>query len=49
VKYDRTDDDRLVSFIEDSVSYDLVKFRRTNQPRRPPAPSARRPCVIKKL
>jgi DNA-directed RNA polymerase subunit beta len=31
VKYDRTDDDRLVSFIDDSVSYDLVKFRRTNQ------------------
>lgn len=31
VKYDRTDEDRLVSFIEDSVSYDLVKFRRTNQ------------------
>ncbi len=27
VKYDRTDDDRLVSFIDDSVSYDLVKFR----------------------
>ncbi len=31
VTYDRTDDDRLVSFEGDSKSYDLIKFRRTNQ------------------
>ena len=31
VKYDRTDAERLVSFEEDSKSYNLVKFRKTNQ------------------
>ena len=31
VKYDLNDDKRLVSFDEEKVSYDLVKFRRTNQ------------------
>jgi len=31
IKYDRTDDDRLVSFDSDSKSYDLIKFRKTNQ------------------
>ncbi|MGO2295077.1 MAG: DNA-directed RNA polymerase subunit beta [Psychroflexus halocasei] len=31
IKYDRTDDDRLVSFDTDSKTYDLIKFRRTNQ------------------
>ncbi|GAB2783252.1 DNA-directed RNA polymerase subunit beta [Rhabdobacter roseus] len=31
VRYERTDEDRLVSFDDDCISYDLVKFRRTNQ------------------
>ena len=31
VKYDRTDDERLISFEKDSISYNLIKFRRTNQ------------------
>ncbi len=31
VKYKRTDAERLVSFEEDSKSYKLVKFRKTNQ------------------
>ncbi|GFS04157.1 DNA-directed RNA polymerase subunit beta [Elysia marginata] len=31
VKYDRTDEERLVSFKEDIETYKLVKFRRTNQ------------------
>jgi DNA-directed RNA polymerase subunit beta len=31
VHYNRTDDQRLVSFDGDSKSYDLIKFRRTNQ------------------
>jgi DNA-directed RNA polymerase subunit beta len=31
VKYDRTDDERLVSFNDDKKSYKLAKFRRTNQ------------------
>ncbi|EAQ38813.1 DNA-directed RNA polymerase subunit beta [Dokdonia sp. MED134] len=31
IKYDRTDDERLVSFDEDSKSYNLIKFRKTNQ------------------
>ncbi|MGC6284021.1 MAG: DNA-directed RNA polymerase subunit beta [Polaribacter sp.] len=31
IKYDRTDEDRLVSFDDDFVSYDLIKFRKTNQ------------------
>ena len=31
IRYDRTDEDRLVSFDDDSKSYKLVKFRRTNQ------------------
>ncbi|MFC4096236.1 DNA-directed RNA polymerase subunit beta [Euzebyella saccharophila] len=31
VKYDRTDDERLISFDEDSKTYELVKFRKTNQ------------------
>ncbi len=31
IKYDRTDDQRQVSFDDDYVTYDLVKFRRTNQ------------------
>jgi len=31
IKYDRTDDQRLVSFESDSKSYDLIKFRKTNQ------------------
>nr|WP_247236097.1 DNA-directed RNA polymerase subunit beta [Telluribacter sp. SYSU D00476] len=31
VRYDRTDEDRLVSFDDDCITYDLVKFRRTNQ------------------
>ena len=31
IKYDRTDNERLVSFEEDSKSYNLVKFRKTNQ------------------
>ncbi len=31
IKYDRTDDDRLVSFEDDFKTYNLVKFRKTNQ------------------
>ncbi len=31
IKYDRTDDQRLVSFDDDSKSYNLIKFRKTNQ------------------
>ena len=31
IKYDMTDDDRLVSFDGDSRTYNLIKFRKTNQ------------------
>ena len=31
VKYDRTDEERLVSFDNDEKSYNLIKFRKTNQ------------------
>ena len=31
IKYDRTEEERLVSFEEDSKTYNLVKFRKTNQ------------------
>ncbi len=31
IKYDRTDEERMVSFDEDEKSYDLIKFRKTNQ------------------
>ncbi len=31
IKYDRTEEDQLVSFDSDSKSYDLIKFRKTNQ------------------
>ncbi|QNJ98266.1 DNA-directed RNA polymerase subunit beta [Constantimarinum furrinae] len=31
IKYDRTEDERMVSFDEDSKTYNLVKFRKTNQ------------------
>jgi DNA-directed RNA polymerase subunit beta len=31
IKYDRTDDDRLVSFDGESKSYNLIKFKKTNQ------------------
>ena len=31
IKYDRTDQDRLVSFDGDSKTYQLIKFRKTNQ------------------
>jgi DNA-directed RNA polymerase subunit beta len=31
IKYDRTDDERMVSFDSDSKTYDLIKFRKTNQ------------------
>ncbi|MCR9154831.1 MAG: DNA-directed RNA polymerase subunit beta [Bacteroidetes bacterium] len=31
IKYDRTDEERLVSFEDDSKAYNLVKFRKTNQ------------------
>jgi len=31
IKYDRTEEDRMVSFDSDSKTYDLIKFRRTNQ------------------
>ena len=31
IKYDRTDDERMVSFEDDSKTYNLVKFRKTNQ------------------
>ena len=31
IKYQRTDEERLVSFDEDSKTYELIKFRKTNQ------------------
>jgi len=31
IKYDRTEDERLVSFEDDFKTYDLIKFRKTNQ------------------
>ena len=31
IKYDRTDDERLISFNDDKKSYKLSKFKRTNQ------------------
>ena len=31
IKYDRTEDERLVSFDDDSKTYNLIKFRKTNQ------------------
>ncbi len=31
IKYDRTDDERLVSFDPDEETYNLIKFRKTNQ------------------
>ncbi|WP_291972209.1 DNA-directed RNA polymerase subunit beta [Lutibacter sp.] len=31
IKYDRTDEDRVVSFDGDSKTYNLIKFRKTNQ------------------
>ncbi len=31
IKYDRSDDERMVSFDTDEVSYNLIKFRKTNQ------------------
>ncbi|MFC2126744.1 DNA-directed RNA polymerase subunit beta [Bacteroidota bacterium] len=31
IKYDRTEEERLVSFDADEKSYDLIKFRKTNQ------------------
>jgi DNA-directed RNA polymerase subunit beta len=31
IKYDRTDEDRMVSFDTDDKTYDLIKFRKTNQ------------------
>ena len=31
IKYDRTEEERMVSFDSDSKTYDLIKFRRTNQ------------------
>jgi len=31
IKYDRTDDEKLVSFDVDEKSYNLIKFRKTNQ------------------
>jgi DNA-directed RNA polymerase subunit beta len=31
IKYDRTDEEKLVSFDDDSKTYHLVKFRKTNQ------------------
>jgi len=31
IKYDRSDDERLVSFEDDFKTYNLVKFRKTNQ------------------
>ncbi len=31
IKYDRSDEERLVSFDDDEKVYDLVKFRKTNQ------------------
>ncbi|WP_372919652.1 DNA-directed RNA polymerase subunit beta [Salegentibacter sp.] len=31
IKYDRTEEERMVSFDSDSKSYNLIKFRKTNQ------------------
>ncbi len=31
IKYDRTDDEKLVSFDDDDKTYELIKFRKTNQ------------------
>jgi DNA-directed RNA polymerase subunit beta len=31
IKYDRTEEERMVSFDGDSKTYDLIKFRKTNQ------------------
>jgi len=31
IKYDRTEEERMVSFDSDEVSYNLIKFRETNQ------------------
>ncbi len=31
IKYDRTEEERLVSFEDDSKTYNLIKFRKTNQ------------------
>jgi len=31
IKYDRTDEERIVSFEEDEKTYNLIKFRKTNQ------------------
>ncbi|WP_347173826.1 DNA-directed RNA polymerase subunit beta [Polaribacter uvawellassae] len=31
IKYDRTEEERMVSFDSDEISYDLIKFRKTNQ------------------
>ena len=31
IKYDRTDEERMVSFDGDEKTYDLIKFRKTNQ------------------
>ena len=31
IKYDRTDEERIVSFEEDEKTYELIKFRKTNQ------------------
>ncbi|MGS2763626.1 DNA-directed RNA polymerase subunit beta [Sinomicrobium sp. M5D2P9] len=31
IKYDRTEEERLVSFDDDSKTYELIKFRKTNQ------------------
>ncbi|MDD7913224.1 DNA-directed RNA polymerase subunit beta [Polaribacter ponticola] len=31
IKYDRTEEEKLVSFDTDEVSYNLIKFRKTNQ------------------
>src|SRR5690606_34605406 len=31
IRYNRTDDDRLVSFEGDSKAYSLIKFKKTNQ------------------
>ena len=31
IKYDKTDEEKLVSFESNEVSYDLIKFRKTNQ------------------
>ncbi|SFW73187.1 DNA-directed RNA polymerase subunit beta [Sinomicrobium oceani] len=31
IKYDRTEEERMVSFDDDSKTYELIKFRKTNQ------------------